>query len=60
MTSRKLSLMMVDGKNNEALKAVLTKLQVGNYLPVCTKSYAKSLDASCVERFVQMLFSVLV
>jgi len=52
--------MMVDGKNNEALKAALTKLQVGNYLPIGTKSCPKSLEASCVERFVQMFFSALV
>jgi hypothetical protein len=50
---------MVDGKNYKALKAALTKLQVGNYLPIGTKSSSKSLEASCVERFVQMLFSTL-
>ena len=35
--------MMVDGKNNEALKTALTKLQVGKYLPIGMKSCPKVL-----------------
>jgi hypothetical protein len=58
MTSRNLSLMMVDGKNDEALKMALTKLQVGNYLPIGMKSCPKVLKLH-VQKALFKCFSLL-